>query len=132
MTKQNQTITVNRLPAKTWNWLKMNETVIGMPRIDGSIAIKQSVAEAGQAEAEQLRMAQQTDWDKITTGMGEAMDQPSEADAAWDTELLAIPEHADCGEPYVYRFSYQSGQHAYNRLHIYACLLYTSPSPRDP
>ena len=45
MTKQNQTITVNRLPAKTWNWLKMNETVIGMPRIDGSIAIKQSVAE---------------------------------------------------------------------------------------
>lgn len=83
MTKQNQTITVNRLPAKTWNWLKMNETVIGMPRIDGSIAIKQSVAEAGQAEAEQLRMAQQTDWDKITTGMGEAMDQPSEADAAW-------------------------------------------------
>lgn len=76
MTKQNQTITVNRLPAKTWNWLKMNETVIGMPRIDGSIAIKQSVAEAGQAEAEQLRMAQQTDWDKITTGMGEAMDQP--------------------------------------------------------
>jgi Fe-S cluster assembly protein SufD len=52
MTKQNQTITVNRLPAKTWNWLKMNETVIGMPRIDGSIAIKQSVAEAGQAEAE--------------------------------------------------------------------------------
>lgn len=55
MTKQNQTITVNRLPAKTWNWLKMNETVIGMPRIDGSIAIKQSVAEAGQAEAEQLR-----------------------------------------------------------------------------
>ena len=82
MTKQNQTITVNRLPAKTWNWLKMNETVIGMPRIDGSIAIKQSVAEAGQAEAEQLRMAQQTDWDKITTGMGEAMDQPSEADAA--------------------------------------------------
>ena len=46
MTKQNQTITVNRLPAKTWNWLKMNETVIGMPRIDGSIAIKQRVAEA--------------------------------------------------------------------------------------
>lgn len=91
MTKQNQTITVNRLPAKTWNWLKMNETVIGMPRIDGSIAIKQSVAEAGQAEAEQLRMAQQTDWDKITTGMGEAMDQPSETDAAWDTELLTIP-----------------------------------------
>ena len=39
MTKQNQAITVNRLPAKTWNWLKMNETVIGMPRIDGSIAI---------------------------------------------------------------------------------------------
>ena len=66
MTKQNQTITVNRLPAKTWNWMKMNETVIGMPRIDGSIAIKQSVAEAGQAEAEQLRMAQQTDWGKIT------------------------------------------------------------------
>lgn len=97
MTKQNQTITVNRLPAKTWNWLKMNETVIGMPRIDGSIAIKQSVAEAGQAEAEQLRMAQQTDWDKITTGMGEAMDQPSETDVAWDTELLTIPEHADCG-----------------------------------
>ena len=120
MTKQNQTITVNRLPAKTWNWLKMNETVIGMPRIDGSIAIKQSVAEAGQAEDEQLRMAQQTDWDKITTGMGEAMDQPSEADAAWDTELLTIPEHADCGEPYVYRFAYRSGQHAYNRLHIYA------------
>ena len=67
MTKQNQAITVNRLPAKTWNWLKMNETVIGMPRIDGSIAIKQSVAEAGQAEDEQLRMAQQTDWDKIGT-----------------------------------------------------------------
>lgn len=87
MTKQNQAITVNRLPAKTWNWLKMNETVIGMPRIDGSIAIKQSVAEAGQAEDEQLRMAQQTDWDKITTGMGEAMDQPSETDVAWDTEL---------------------------------------------
>ena len=62
MTKQNQTIAVNRLPAKTWNWLKMNETVIGMPRIDGSIAIKQSVAEAGQAEAEQLRMVQQADW----------------------------------------------------------------------
>ena len=95
MTKQNQTITVNRLPAKTWNWLKMNETVIGMPRIDGSIAIKQSVAEAGRAEDEQLRMAQQTDWDKITTGMGEAMDQPSETDVAWDTELLTIPEHAD-------------------------------------
>ena len=48
---------INQLPSKTWNWLKMNETVIGMPRIDGSIAIKQRVAEAGQAEAEQLRMA---------------------------------------------------------------------------
>lgn len=115
MTKQNQTITVNRLPAKTWNWLKMNETVIGMPRIDGSIAIKHTLT-----EAELLRTAQQTDWDKITTGMGEAMDQPSETDAAWDTELLTIPENADCGEPYVYRFSYRSGQHAYNRLHIYA------------
>ena len=101
MTKQNQTITVNRLPAKTWNWLKMNETVIGMPRIDGSIAIKQSVAEARQAEDEQLRMAQQTDWDKITTGMGEAMDQPSETYVAWDTEHLTIPEHAYCGETYV-------------------------------
>lgn len=140
MTKQNQTITVNRLPAKTWNWLKMNETVIGMPRIDGSIAIKHTLAEESggedtggkltaekstaakqsEAEAELLRTAQQTDWDKITTGMGEAMDQPSETDAAWDTELLTIPENADCGEPYVYRFSYQSGQHAYNRLHIYA------------
>ena len=42
----NETMTVNRLPALTWNWLKMNETVIGMPRIDGSIAIKQRVAEA--------------------------------------------------------------------------------------
>ena len=63
MTKQNQAITVNRLPAKTWNWLKMNETVIGMPRIDGSIGIKQSVAAAGQAEEEQLRMAPQPEWD---------------------------------------------------------------------
>ena len=45
-------MTVNSLPSRTWNWLKMNETVIGMPRIDGSIAIKQSVAEAGQAECE--------------------------------------------------------------------------------
>ena len=60
MTKQNQTITVNRLPAKTWNWLKMNETVIGMPRIDGSIAIKQSVAEAGRAE-DGLRVGKPTE-----------------------------------------------------------------------
>lgn len=47
MTKQNQTITVNRLPAKTWNWLKMNETVIGMPRIDGSIAINREWLKQG-------------------------------------------------------------------------------------
>ena len=61
MTKQNQTITVNRLPAKTWNWLKMNETVIGMPRIGGSIAIKQSVAEAGQAEDSRFQCVHTSD-----------------------------------------------------------------------
>ena len=44
MTKQNQTITVNRLPAKTWNWLKMNETVIGMPRIPVQLRSRQTKA----------------------------------------------------------------------------------------
>ncbi len=65
-------MTVNRLPARTWNWLKMNETVLS-----GVEPFRQQEIPEGNAFREENE-TEQSIFREIETGMGPDMDQLGE------------------------------------------------------
>ena len=58
-------IVINRLPAKTWNWLKMNETKISMETAEKACDVIEKVP-----NAECVRLEKQAPMQEIETGMG--------------------------------------------------------------
>ncbi|MCD8083137.1 MAG: hypothetical protein LUE86_06465 [Clostridiales bacterium] len=76
-------MTVNRLPARTWNWLKMNEARIADMKIEEACPLGLEITGDG---VKSTRLEEGSGaWERIGTGMGPDMDQLLE-DAA--TNLL--------------------------------------------
>lgn len=69
-------MTVNRLPARTWNWLKMNETVLSSVE-----PFRQQEIPEGNIFREENE-TEQNIFREIETGMGPDMDQLGENSAA--------------------------------------------------
>ena len=69
-------MTVNRLPARTWNWLKMNETVLSSVE-----PFRQQEIPEGNVFREENE-TEQNIFREIETGMGPDMDQLGENSAA--------------------------------------------------
>ena len=89
MTKQNQTITVNRLPAKTWNWLKMNAARLeaNAPAVGAAPSFVQT--------AQLARSSAAQDW-AMETGMGTDVDRflansPAEYLTLGENEVMDAP-----------------------------------------
>lgn len=61
---------INFLPAKTWNWLRMNETEVKQVKADRQALEKEEIPETFAVEASTL--------EPIKTGMGPDMDKLAE------------------------------------------------------
>ena len=97
---ESKTRTVNRLPVKTWNHLKMNEAEVALTA--GMAAGQLSVECSGEVRhiAGSLENDARTDWAGIPTGMGEELDTALEGGSGIDTfiaEPFDFPEHCSSG-----------------------------------
>lgn len=82
MTEQKKTITVNPLPAKTWNWLRMNETQITDVRETEAAAEEKVTVTlvtefqnvSVEAASDNYKELCRQDWDAVESGMGREME----------------------------------------------------------
>lgn len=108
-------LTVNRLPARTWNRLGMNEV-----RLD-----RVSVSAEGRMEAVTPdRMVTEAAMDcpvldKIETGMGADMDRLGQT-AGVPVHILKSPEKQKIEQPARLRFSFGGGEGTLNRIGLWA------------
>lgn len=80
-------MTVNRLPARTWNWLKMNESRLTDVKIEKACPVTPVVTGYGttweRVSAEKIQSEQTENgfaWKNLVTGMGPDMDRLAEED----------------------------------------------------
>ena len=97
-------MTVNRLPARTWNWLKMNETVLS-----GVEPFRQQEIPEGNAFREENE-TEQSIFREIETGMGPDMDQLGENTTA---AVIASEEGKMADAPVIVRLTPDGSFHRY-------------------
>ena len=97
-------MTVNRLPARTWNWLKMNETVLS-----GVEPFRQQEIPEGNAFREENE-TEQSIFREIETGMGPDMDQLGENTTA---AVIASEEGKTADAPVIVRLTPDGSFHRY-------------------
>ncbi|MDO4281106.1 MAG: SufD family Fe-S cluster assembly protein [Peptococcaceae bacterium] len=107
-----QTLSINRLPAPTWNWLGMNERRIDPISIDRALTLQPAAsgdiaAENGPAPA---------DWAQIATGMGADVDALT---AAADAGVYQFSTAAGAEGAALVHLDYASGNFA-NRIYLHA------------
>lgn len=129
-------MTVNRLPARTWNWLKMNESRLSGIKIDGKHQIKaartangvawytaEDCVENSSENVAKDRIDAMEIWSKIETGMGPDMDRLADGGAdvlAADSRSRDAELQNNEPEPAVLDFAYAPGEHSYNQIRLYA------------
>ena len=109
-------IVINRLPAKTWNWLKMNETKISMETAEKACDVIEKVP-----NAECVRLEKQAPMQEIETGMGkEVAELLPEGETARKINTLFIPENSIQKEPIVLEYEYVQEGRYFDQLQIQA------------
>ena len=106
----NETMTVNRLPALTWNWLKMNAARLeaNAPAVGAAPSFVQTTQLARSSAAQ--------DW-AMETGMGTDVDRFLVNSPA---EYLTLGENEVMDAPAVITYTYQPGTPAGDRLYLEA------------
>ena len=106
----NETMTVNRLPALTWNWLKMNAARLeaNAPTVGAAPSFVQT--------AQLARSSAAQDW-AMETGMGTDVDRFLANSPA---EYLTLGENEVMDAPAVITYTYQPGTPAGDRLYLEA------------
>ena len=106
----NETMTVNRLPALTWNWLKMNAARLeaNAPAVGAAPSFVQT--------AQLARSSAVQDW-AMETGMGTDVDRFLANSPA---EYLTLGENEVMDAPAVITYTYQPGIPAGDRLYLEA------------
>ena len=106
----NETMTVNRLPALTWNWLKMNAARLeaNAPAVGAAPSFVQT--------AQLARSSAAQDW-AMETGMGTDVDRFLANSPA---EYLTLGENEVMDAPAVITYTYQPGIPAGDRLYLEA------------
>ena len=106
---------LNRLPARTWNWLRMNESLLNlapaeagcMPAVSGLTEPAVWTADAPLPEG----------WNEIETGMGPDFDAYLNETALF---ALEVPEGAVLSRPVVLDFTYPEGTRLASRVYLHA------------
>lgn len=118
---------INRLPAKTWNWLKMNETHVTAETESSPCTPKIWCVENHPAEDEKehidTKLPEGVSWEKkavkkdIKTGMGEQFSDWNCQDMA---DTLTIQENVDATSTVVVSYQYDAEKNYLNRMQITA------------
>lgn len=120
-------MTVNRLPAKTWNWLKMNESRLTDVKIEKACPVTPVVTGHGTAwervSADVLENSQAEDgfaWKNLVTGMGSDMDRLAQEDERAQIDVITAEEGASEDNMAVFDYECQPGERYFNRLYLHA------------
>ena len=105
-------MTINKLPAPTWNRLGMNESRISDITIDAA-----QEAQINVPNAAITREKTEIDWKSLSSGMGQDMDILGEAIEA---DSFHVEKEAHIDKPVVYQLKYQDKSNHYNKVQIYA------------
>ena len=104
---------VNPLPAKTWNWLHMNETTL-----NETVMTEQGTAAISKPDSVSLEEKSDLEFPEMKTGMGEQMD--AFADAGKIPAQLFVTETGKKEEqPVKLDFSYPDQEQKINRIGIH-------------
>lgn len=111
---QEYELNINPLPAKTWNWLHMNETSVKAPALLENGTVEQTVPSSVEYEAA-LENEADAVFSEIQTGMGAEIDGFLKNG---DTELRVYTTKSQTAEkqPLVLNFTYGTDRHTAKRL----------------
>ncbi len=98
---------INRLPARTWNHLHMNESCLEAVSIDGEAALKVSGPQAGADENIY------DEFDLIASGSGKDLDLLAKSAGV---KIASFASGKDLKEPLRLSFSYEDGSAVMNRV----------------
>ncbi len=105
---------VNRLPARTWNWLHMNESSLSNINPEGALELKPELS-GDSIVWERQDASEYVSWNSIETGMGLDMDRlGSRMNAGAD--VIAVKN----GEGTAFLDLYYQKENKYNRVYLYA------------
>ena len=118
---------INRLPAKTWNWLKMNETQVtaeteSIPCTPEIWCVENTHAE-DKKEQTYTELPEGVSWEKkvikkdIKTGMGEQISNLNSQD---EEDTLAIEENVHAKHAVIFSYQYDAEKKYFNRMQILA------------
>lgn len=117
---------INRLPAKTWNYLKMNEAHVtaemdGIPCVPKIWCVAKPHA-ADEREQNCTELPEGVSWEKkavkeIRTGMGEEIRNLNAPELA---DTLTIEENRQVKGTIVFSYQYDADKNSFNRLQITA------------
>ena len=105
-------MTINNLPAPTWNRLGMNESRISNITIDA--------AQRAQIQVPNVAITRESteiDWNSLNSGLGQDMDILG---ASIEVDSFHVEKDAHENAPVVYRLQYQDNHNYYNKVQIYA------------
>ena len=105
-------MTINKLPAPTWNRLGMNESRISNITIDAAWKAQIQVPNAAIT-----RENTEIDWNSLNSGLGQDMDVLG---ASIEADSFHVENNRHRNEPVVYRLQYRDTHNYYNKVQIYA------------
>lgn len=109
--KQGLEISVNRLPARTWNWLKMNESRLTWREIEDA-------ADAGVGQIEEPATWKEEDFASIETGMGEEITRL--AGETKNRPIRLAVEPGETREPVKLHFKVKDGECSFQTVEVLA------------
>ena len=105
-------MTINKLPAPTWNRLGMNESRISDITIDAALK-----AQIKMPNAAITRESIEIDWNSLSSGMGHDMDILG---ASIEADNFHAVKETQEDKPVLYQLRYQDNHNYYNKVQIYA------------
>lgn len=127
-------MTVNRLPARTWNWLHMNESSLSCIGADQLCTADANVSGSGvrftPTDKHAAAFAETPDWDEMETALGPDMDRLLEKRderaagagqrTAADSLTAAEGKGSKKDTPSVLTYTYMAGARSMSRLYLHA------------
>ncbi len=109
-------MTVNSLPSRTWNWLKMNESKLKDIEAGDVCQVETVRAEAAKTADEQA----EADFSGIPTGMGADMDRLGEMAGSSPIFIKSSEKTGTKTEPVRLHFSCKEGKKSFQKVEILA------------
>ena len=113
MMQELNNITVNSLPVKTWNFLRMNESKVEHIEVDKSAVVSMNREDfKGDIEFySNVDNSKLADFSEVTTGIGNSLE-----DIDADNELIVIKDNIKADKPLIIKYKYNDNTKCANRL----------------